>query len=111
MLHQLPQSPQLTLVLYVAEPSRSKQTMEFKDLIVSLPSLNSLEIRNMYYQYSMLPVSLFDFHNFPSVSSLSLQDWPFILDGPKAIQHQIDCAKLDNLSLTSGYVLPYSMIY
>lgn len=81
--------------------------MEFKDLIVSLPALDSLDILYTYYRYnSTIPASIFEFHTFPSVSSLILRHWIFEFDGPKDIQHQIDCARLDNLSLTFGYVLP-----
>ena len=77
--------------------------MEFKDLIVSLPVLDSLEISNRCY--STIPASVFDFHTFPSTSCLVIRHWPFEVDGPKAIQHQLDCAKLDNLLVTAGCVL------
>lgn len=91
------------------EWSQLNQAFDFKDLIVSLPGLDSLEIS--VYDNSTLPASVFEFHTFPSISRLSLQNWPFKLDGPKAIQHQLDCAKLESLSLTCGYVLPYCMTY
>ncbi|KAG7005860.1 hypothetical protein G7Y79_00017g042420 [Physcia stellaris] len=89
-------------ILLESERTRPKQAMEYKDLIVSLPVLDSLEMFYNHYHDSTTPTSVFEFHTFPSVSSLVLRYWPFYFDGPKAIQHQIDCAKLDNLQLSFG---------
>lgn len=50
------------------------------------------------------------FNAFPSVSTLTFNDWPFNLDSHTAIQHQLDCSALKHLTLNRGCVLSVAFL-
>lgn len=82
---------------------RLYQGVKVNDLLVNLPSLNTLDLCFNGHT-SFFPNSPFAFKAFPSVSKLTLRDWPFHYDGPMSVQHQLGFATLKHLKLQHGYV-------
>lgn len=83
------------------EQIQDRHMSDCKNLLNDLPRLNSVYLAG---EWPYLP-SDFEFDAFPSVYNLSLKHWSFQHDGPKAIQHRLDCSTLKHLYLGfGGYV-------
>lgn len=97
---------QIRLIFLSSTDSRTRlnRAAKVNELLVKLPNLNTLDL-GFSGDARSFPTLAFAFKTFPSVSKLTLRDWPFDHDGPMSIQHQLNFATLKHLKLLYGYVL------
>ena len=86
---------------------RNRNLQKAKNLLNKFPKLNSLNL-NQEDRWDV-NYGRIQFDAFPSVSTLTFNDWSFNVwgvNGDTTVQNLLDCSILKHLALNGGYVLP-----